>query len=108
MPTIKYFNQCPLFPSEVPTVPLPKVSLEELQNGSEKEGQLLFQACQEWGFFLLNLERTSQGSELLENAEKMFDLTNETYNLDQSVLDSYAYKPPHDLTGYDGPISVCI
>ncbi|KAJ5631796.1 oxidoreductase 2OG-Fe(II) oxygenase family [Penicillium longicatenatum] len=100
MPTIKYFNRCPPFPSEVPTVPLPKVSLEELQNGSEKEGQLLFQACQEWGFFLLNLERTSEGSELLENAEKMFDLTNETYNLDQSVLDSYAYKPPHDLTGY--------
>ncbi|KAJ5532013.1 hypothetical protein N7494_008565 [Penicillium frequentans] len=100
MPTSKYFDQCPPFPSGVHTVPLPKVSFEELQNGSEKESQLLFQACQEWGFFLLNLQPSSKGNELLKHAEQMFDLTNETYNLEQSVLDSYAYKPPHDLTGY--------
>ncbi|KAJ5810616.1 oxidoreductase 2OG-Fe(II) oxygenase family [Penicillium pulvis] len=100
MPTVKYFDQCPPFPSGVRTVPLPKVSFEELQNGSEKESQLLFQACQEWGFFLLNLQPSRKGNELLGNAEQMFDLTNETYDLDQSVLDSYAYKPPHDLMGY--------
>ncbi|KAJ5699023.1 oxidoreductase 2OG-Fe(II) oxygenase family [Penicillium macrosclerotiorum] len=30
----------------------------------------------------------------------MFDLTNETFSLGQSILDSYAYNPPYDLTGY--------
>ncbi|KAJ6084544.1 hypothetical protein N7486_011344 [Penicillium sp. IBT 16267x] len=48
----------------------------------------------------------NKGNELLGNAEQMFDLTNETYNLDQSVLNSYAYKPPHELTGYDESFSV--
>lgn len=99
MPIFKYFDQIPPFSSEVQIVPLPKVSLEELQNGSGKERQLLFQACQEWGFFSLDLQGSTKGDELLQNAEQMFDLTKETFDLDQSVLDSYAYKPPTNLTG---------
>lgn len=99
MPTTRYFDQCPPFPSNLHIVPLPKVSLEGLQNGSEHESQLLFQACQEWGFFSLDLRQSDKGNELLGDAEQMFDLTRETFDLDQSVLDNYAYKPPHDLTG---------
>ncbi|KAJ5929780.1 hypothetical protein N7454_006730 [Penicillium verhagenii] len=60
----------------------------------------MFQACQEWGFFMLDLQQSEKGNELLGDAEKMFELTQETYSLDQSVLDSHAYKPPYDLTGY--------
>ncbi|KAJ5672999.1 oxidoreductase 2OG-Fe(II) oxygenase family [Penicillium longicatenatum] len=100
MPTSKYFAQVPPFPSDVHIVPLPKVSLQNLENQSVEESQLLFEACQNWGFFLLDLQQSEMGEELLGVAEKMFDLTTETFNLDQSVLDSYAYKPPHDLTGY--------
>jgi hypothetical protein len=99
MPTSKYFAQVPPFPSDVHIVPLPKVSLQNLENQSVEESQLLFEACQNWGFFLLDLQQSEMGEELLGVAEKMFDLTTETFNLDQSVLDSYAYKPPHDLTG---------
>lgn len=99
MPTTKYFDQYSPFPCDVPCVPLPKISFEGLQNQSEEESRLLFQACQEWGFFSLDLRSSKQGIELLDNAECMFDLTKETFNLDQSVLDSYAYKPPTDLTG---------
>ncbi|CAI7646587.1 unnamed protein product [Penicillium glandicola] len=100
MPTTKYFAQVPPFPSEVQIVPLPKVSLQKLQNESVEESQLLLEACQNWGFFLLDLQQSEKGEELLEVAGKMFDLTKETFDLDQSVLDRYAYKPPHDLTGY--------
>ncbi|KAJ1714621.1 hypothetical protein NYO67_3270 [Aspergillus flavus] len=99
MPTTRYFDQCPPFPSDLHIVPLPKVSLEGLQNGSEHESQLLFQVCQEWGFFSLDLRQSDKGNELLGDAEQMFDLTRETFDLDQSVLDNYAYTPPHDLTG---------
>ncbi|KAB8216225.1 hypothetical protein BDV33DRAFT_194589 [Aspergillus novoparasiticus] len=99
MPTTRYFDQCPPFPSDLHIVPLPKVSLKGLQNGSKQESQLLFQACQEWGFFLLDLRQSDKGNELLGDAEQVFDLTRETFDLDQSVLDNYAYKPPHDLTG---------
>ncbi|KAJ5935759.1 hypothetical protein N7466_005306 [Penicillium verhagenii] len=100
MPTAKYFDHCPPFPSGVHVVPLPKISFKGLQNGNEKEIQTLFQACQEWGFFMLDLQQSEKGKELLGDAEKMFELTQETYSLDQSVLDSHAYKPPYDLTGY--------
>jgi isopenicillin N synthase-like dioxygenase len=99
MPIVKYFDQIPPFSSEVQTVPLPKVSLKELQNGSGKEKQLLFQACQEWGFFSLDLQGSTKGDELLQTAEQMFELTKETFDLGQSVLDNYAYKPPTSLTG---------
>ncbi|BAE65987.1 unnamed protein product [Aspergillus oryzae RIB40] len=106
MPTTRYFDQCPPFPSDLHIVPLPKVSLEGLQNGSEHESQLLFQACQEWGFFSLDLRQSDKGNELLGDAERMFDLTRETFDLDQSVLDNYAYTPPHDLTGMWSLISI--
>ncbi|KAJ5611874.1 hypothetical protein N7528_008979 [Penicillium herquei] len=99
MPTAKYFSQVPPFPSDRHLVALPKVSLQKLHNTAAEESQLLFEACQNWGFFLLDLQDSEKGKELLGLAEKMFDLANKTFDLDQSVLDSYAYKPPHDLTG---------
>ncbi|KAJ6111728.1 hypothetical protein N7523_007789 [Penicillium sp. IBT 18751x] len=100
MPTTKYFDQHSPFPSDVPIVPLPKVSLEGLQNGNREVSRHLFQACQEWGFFSLDLRSSQRGNELLEDAGRMFDLTRETFHLDQSILDNFAYKPPGDLTGY--------
>ncbi|KAJ5722283.1 hypothetical protein N7488_000318 [Penicillium malachiteum] len=90
MPTAKYFAQVPPFPSDRHLVALPKVSLQKLHNTAAEESQLLFEACQNWGFFLLDLQDSQKGKELLGLAEKMFDLTNKTFYLDQSVLDSYA------------------
>lgn len=66
----------------------------------------MFEACQEWGFFLLDLSDSNEGRVLLRDAEKMFDLNIDTFALDQSTLDSYAYNPPHDLTGYEHPWSL--
>lgn len=100
MPTAKYFDKCPPFPSNVPVVPLPTVSLYDLENNSGYEMEKLFQACREWGFFFLDLKDSERGRALLADGEKMFDLTEETYALDKSILDNYAYNPPHDLTGY--------
>lgn len=96
----KYFEKCPPFPSDVPVVPLPTISLRELENSSEEATEKLFQACQEWGFFFLDLQGSEKGASLLKDGENMFDLTVDTYALDQKTLDNYAYNPPHDLTGY--------
>ncbi|KID86031.1 hypothetical protein MGU_06723 [Metarhizium guizhouense ARSEF 977] len=99
MPTARQFDQIPPFPSGTPLVPLPKVSLQELQGKSKAETRRMFEACCEWGF-LLDLKNSYEGEILLQDAEKMFLLTTETFALDQSILDSYDYKPPHDITGY--------
>ncbi|KAK2608362.1 hypothetical protein QQS21_003047 [Conoideocrella luteorostrata] len=100
MPTAKYFDQVPAFPPDVPLASLPKVSFPALQKNSDAESKRLFDACREWGFFLLDLKDSNEGEIMLHDAGNMFDLTAETFALDQATLDSYAYKPPHDLTGY--------
>lgn len=100
MPTEQHFAQVPPFPSDIPLVPLPRISLQKLQDGNSKETSLLYEACREWGFFLLNLADAPAGKSVLDEAEKMFGLVSDTFALDQDTLDQYAYKPPTDLTGY--------
>ncbi|KAJ5108515.1 oxidoreductase 2OG-Fe(II) oxygenase family [Penicillium angulare] len=100
MPTPKYFQECPPFPADTPVHDLPTVSFLALKAGDTKESERLYEACRAWGFFLLDLRESEDGKTLLQDAEKMYDLTRETYSLDQSILDEYAYNPPYDLTGY--------
>ncbi|KAL4881116.1 oxidoreductase [Aspergillus karnatakaensis] len=102
MPTAEYFKPYPPFPSDVPVVSLSRISLEALKDNNTAETEKLFQACQEWGFFLLDLRGSSQGTTLLELAEKMFDLTTELSALDQATLDLYSFKDP-DFTRYKSP-----
>ncbi|KAE8360750.1 hypothetical protein BDV27DRAFT_167463 [Aspergillus caelatus] len=100
MPTPRYFAQAPAFPAETPVASLPIISLQKLQSGGSTEGQKLFEACREWGFFLIDLRDFDDGKTLLQDAERMFDLTTELFSLDQAILDQYAYDAPRDLTGY--------
>ncbi|KAA8642476.1 hypothetical protein EYZ11_001034 [Aspergillus tanneri] len=100
MPTPRLFDQCPAFPSALPVIPLPIVSFQKLQNNSFVEAGKLYEACQQWGFFLLDLRNSDDGATLLQDAEKMFELTEETFHLDKETLDQYAYNAPKDLTGY--------
>lgn len=102
MPTPRYFAQAPPFPAETPVATLPTISLQALQNASSNEAKKLFEACREWGFFLLDLTGSNEGTALLHDAENMFDLTTELFALDQDTLDRYAYDAPRDLTGYKG------
>ncbi|RAL02383.1 oxidoreductase [Aspergillus ibericus CBS 121593] len=100
MPTPKYFDQCPPFPSDIPVANIPILPFNDLQNNSATESEKLFSACQEFGFFLLKLTDSEAGEQLLQDAERMMDLTTTTLSLDRQVLDKYAYKPPRDLLGY--------
>lgn len=103
MPTSKYFGQCPPFPSDMPVACLSRVSLKQLQDQCPDEAKKLFDACQDWGFFLLDLTHSTDGETLLHDAESMYELTAETFALEQDILDKYAYNPSRDLTGC-GPL----
>lgn len=59
-----------------------------------EEVEKLFEACQKWGFFLLDLTGSEQGATLLQDAEEMFDLTIRLSTLGYETLKSYTYKPP--------------
>lgn len=94
MPTQEYFDRIPPFPSKLPVLPLSKISLEGLKNNTTEEVEELFEACQKWGFFLLDLRGSDEGATLLQDAEGMFDLTTQLSTLGQETLKSYTYKPP--------------
>ncbi|KAE8404938.1 oxidoreductase [Aspergillus pseudonomiae] len=99
MPTPKLFAQCPPFPPDLPVVPLTKVSLSALERNCPAEAQKLLSACQEWGFFLLDMRGSDQGTAMMQDAEEMFDLTADLSEMDYEALNRYHHKPP-DFTRY--------
>ncbi|PYH70799.1 oxidoreductase [Aspergillus vadensis CBS 113365] len=72
MPPQEYFDRIPPFPSDLPVASLSKISLEGLKNNTAGEVEKLFEACQKWGFFLLDLRESDQGATLLQDAEAMY------------------------------------
>ena len=97
MPTPKYFQGVPEFPSDVSIVDIPTISFNSLENDSDQESEKLYEACQEHGLFLLDLSKSKEGGRLLKDAEMMFDISAATFNLQPEVLERYAYNPPKDL-----------
>ncbi|KAJ5579509.1 uncharacterized protein N7459_005494 [Penicillium hispanicum] len=100
MPTPPYFTKCPPFPDQIPVVDLPRISFRALQDDCRNEASNMYEACREFGFFLLDLSGSDDGTTLLNHAGRMFDLTTETFALGQETLGKFAYNPPRDLTGY--------
>lgn len=99
MPTQKYFNKYPPFPSDILTTQLPRLSLSKLLNNDEAESDALFKACRSMGFFLLDFQGCAEGETFLKRAEKMFDLNEEVNAIDVDELMKHAYQPPHSLFG---------
>ena len=100
MPTSKYFDECPSFPSDVTVANIPTISFKDLERNCESEAERLFEASREYGVFLLDLKGSREGEKLLRKGGKMFDIAATTFNLDNLVLENYAYNPPRDLFGY--------
>lgn len=100
MPTSKYFAQCPPFPSDIPVANIPILSFQKLRDNDSAEAEKLYEACQEHGFFLLDVIGSNEGERLLHNAETMFALTEEVLNLEKATLDQFAYDAPRSLLGY--------
>ena len=85
MPSETRFSGYPAFPSDAPGVKLPRVSLSKLADGDRTESDVLFQACRQHGFFLLKLTSSSEGQQLLKDAESMFDVSLATLSLDRAT-----------------------
>jgi isopenicillin N synthase-like dioxygenase len=98
----------PPFPSDVPTVPLRSINLQNLLNGSEKEQDLLWRACTELGFFYLDLRpspqdvNTGHGSNLLKTSDALFSLGTKIFNLPDSEKQTYDMQSQDSYFGYKG------
>lgn len=100
MPTERYFSKFPPFPSDVPVANLGRISYAKLLAHDNAESDALFETLRTSGFCLLDLNTCSEGQNILERAELMFQVNEQVNDLDQEELMKYAYRPPNHLFGY--------
>lgn len=102
------FPSLPPFPTNVPTVPLHRISLSNLLSGNEQETANLYRACKDLGFFYLDLRESSSssssstGQTLLSTSSALFTLGAKVFSLPTSEKTKYDLKDQGSYFGYKG------
>ncbi|KAK0787567.1 hypothetical protein LTR02_007688 [Friedmanniomyces endolithicus] len=110
------FHDLPPFPPDVPTAPLLRLNLARLLNHDGVEEAKLWDACQNVGFFYLDLRggpsskrdsvhsypATLDGDALLRDAAELFELGREAFELPTEEKQSYDLKDKGSYYGYKG------
>ncbi|KAF1925834.1 Clavaminate synthase-like protein [Didymella exigua CBS 183.55] len=95
------FRDLAPFPDNVPTAPLLRISLVKLLAQDADEQERCWQACQELGFFYLDLG--GDGSEdLLADADRLFSLMKSFYDMPVEEKVKYDFKSKGSYYGYKG------
>jgi isopenicillin N synthase-like dioxygenase len=94
------FASVPPWPSDVPTLELPRVSLQELRAHDPHEEAQLFNSCRQLGFFLLDLSNDDVGNKLMAEISEVLQITREFYAQTDDAKLAYAVNPPERLLGY--------
>lgn len=97
---VNNFSDLAPFPDNVQTAPLLRLSLEKLLANDKAETQRLFQACEEIGFFYLNLQDSQTGSSLLKDADKLFQVGENLFDLDLAEKQKYDFSQQKSYFGY--------
>jgi isopenicillin N synthase-like dioxygenase len=88
----------PPFPDDVPTAPLLRISFEKLLQRNDAELERFNRACEDLGFFYLDL--TGPGDALLRDADKLFDIGEELFNLPLEEKMKYDFSEKKSYFGY--------
>jgi isopenicillin N synthase-like dioxygenase len=75
------FPDLPPFPNDIPTTPLLRLSLAKLLKHEEGEYQRFCTACEEIGFFYLDLRELEDGQSILSDADQLFKLSEDLFAL---------------------------
>jgi isopenicillin N synthase-like dioxygenase len=94
------FNNAPPFPEDVPTAPLLRLSLAKLIARDADEVQRFARACEDLGFFYLDL--TGPGDTLLADADQLFEVGEELFDLPLEEKKSYDFTLKNSYFGYKG------
>ncbi|MCJ1248961.1 hypothetical protein MMC30_006182 [Trapelia coarctata] len=82
----------PPVPSDVPIAELKRLSYSKLLKNDKVESKALFEACKNSGFFLLDLQDTPKGEQMLQVVEDMFGIKEEFSELQGEEKTKYALK----------------
>jgi isopenicillin N synthase-like dioxygenase len=99
MASKKLFQAVPAFPEDVPTAHMYTVSLESLASGNPSAARSVLHACQELGFFLLDLHGDAVGETIIDEIDSLFRAGEEIMNLPHEVKDMYRHDLPKSFLG---------
>jgi isopenicillin N synthase-like dioxygenase len=94
------FPGLPHFPSDIPTAPLLRLSLQKLLARDANEVERLIEACEDIGFFYLNLEGSEEGRSILNDADKLFETGENLLNLSLEEKLQYDFGKQNSYHGY--------
>lgn len=94
------FPDLPPFPDDIPTTPLLRLSLATLLKHEEGEYQRFCKACEEIGFFYLDLRELEDGQSILSDADQLFKLSEDLFALDIEEKMKYDFSGQKSYFGY--------
>ncbi|KUI72487.1 hypothetical protein VM1G_07621 [Cytospora mali] len=100
MASQKLFQNIPPFPDDISSASMRTISLASLSSGDEAAAQSLLAACQELGFFLLDLDSDALGNELMKDIDQMFLAGKDIMNLPRDVKENYLHDAPKSFLGF--------
>ncbi|KAF5017669.1 hypothetical protein F66182_10384 [Fusarium sp. NRRL 66182] len=102
------FPGLPPFPKDVPTVPLLRISLRKLLSCDKDEVKRLVDACEKIGFFYLDLQDAGSVSLILDDADELFAISKEFYNLSLEEKMKYDFSAQKSYFGYKAQGAVVV
>lgn len=100
MTLVSNFEDLPPFPDDVPTAPLIRLSLDKLLRHDEEEVHRFCNACEDLGFFYLDLRDADTGASILSEADKLFNVGEELLALDLAEKRKYDFSKKNSYFGY--------
>ena len=93
-------DSAPLFPDNVPTAPLLRLSLHKLLQREDAEVERFNRACEDLGFFYLDLD--GDGDSLLRDANQLFGVAEALCDLSLEEKQKYDFSSKNSYFGYKG------
>ncbi|BEJ12996.1 hypothetical protein CspHIS471_0301700 [Cutaneotrichosporon sp. HIS471] len=100
MPPQTIHSTLPPFPVDIPTAPLVSVSLAGLEARNPATQQALWDACQDLGFFYLDMFGSEVGERIVSQAEAINAVQNKFWALGNEELDKYGRDKVHEFFAY--------
>ncbi|KAM0245315.1 hypothetical protein ACHAP5_005550 [Fusarium lateritium] len=93
-------NTLPLFPEDVPIVPIARLSYNKLTSSDENEMKNVLRESQIEGFFYLDLTDIAMGQALLNDSENILELSKEALNLPLKDKMMFRAEKGKEMFGY--------
>lgn len=99
MASQQLFENVPPFPDDIPTASMQTISLASLRSGDETAANILLTACQELGFFMLDIAGDMLGNNLMKEVDQIFLAGKDIMNLPGGIKDQYLNDAPKSFLG---------